>query len=171
MSGSELERLVNARHLTAAPVVIEADAAQRIALARRFGLDSVKTLRAEVMLEPKDGAVLGTGRLQAAIRQQCAVSGDPFPVTIDEPLAFRFVHPRAFAPDEEIELESDELDEIEYEGDSFDLGEAVAQSLGLAIDPYAEGPDAERARKEAGITSDDAASGPLADALKGLLKK
>lgn len=165
---SELEKLVHARHLPATAVVIEADAEQRAALAERFGLEKVESLRAEIMLEPADDAVIGTGRLDATILQNCAVSGDPFPVTIAEPLAFRFVHPRAFDPDEEIELESDELDEIEFEGDSFDLGEAVAQSLGLAIDPYAEGPDADTVRKEAGISRDDAPSGPLADALKGL---
>ncbi|QYU69205.1 hypothetical protein J4558_03410 [Leptolyngbya sp. 15MV] len=52
----------------------------------------------------------------------------------------------------------------------FDLGEAVAQSLGLAIDPYAVGPEAEAARREAGIASDDVPSGPLAEALRALRK-
>ena len=73
-------------------------------------------------------------------------------------------------PDIEIELDADELDEIEFSGESFDLGEAVAQSLGLAIDPYAEGPNADAARKEAGITGDDAPSGLLAEALAALKK-
>ncbi len=50
----------------------------------------------------------------------------------------------------------------------FDLGEAVAQSLALAIDPYAVGPSAEQARKDAGL-GDEAASGPFA-ALAGLKK-
>ncbi len=64
--------------------------------------------------------------------------------------------------------------ELEYEGDSFDLGEALAQTLGLAIDPYREGPDAEAVRNEAGIESDEefdaAPKGPLAEALAGLRK-
>ena len=50
----------------------------------------------------------------------------------------------------------------------FDLGEAVAQDLALAIDPYAVGPGAERARKEAGLL-DEAAAGPFA-ALEALKK-
>ena len=72
----------------------------------------------------------------------------------------------------EIELDAEDLDEIEYAGDTFDLGEAVAQSLGLAFDPYAEGPNADAVRVEKGIASDEdqAPSGPLAEALKALKK-
>ena len=33
-----------------------------------------------------------------------------------------------------------------YEGERIDLGEAVAQSLALAIDPFAIGPEAEKVR-------------------------
>ena len=69
---------------------------------------------------------------------------------------------------EEVELDEGELDEIPFEGHLFDLGEAVAQSLALAIDPYAEGPNAERVRKEAGLL-DEAASGAFA-ALAALKK-
>jgi len=50
----------------------------------------------------------------------------------------------------------------------FDLGEAVAQTLALAIDPYATRPESERVRKE-GVVSDEAASGPFA-ALAALKK-
>ena len=89
-----------------------------------------------------------------------AVSGEDLPVRIDEPLALRFV-PAAEPEEEELELAESDLDEIPFEGHVFDLGEAVAQSLALAIDPYATGPEAERVRKEAGL-SDEAASGPFA---------
>ena len=41
---------------------------------------------------------------------------------------------------------ADECDEIGYSGTIFDIGEAVAQSLALAIDPFATGPQAEAAR-------------------------
>ena len=73
-----------------------------------------------------------------------------------------------FDPEEEIELDSSEPDEIYYEGQAFDLGEAVAQSFGLAIDPYAEGPDAGTTREKAGLL-DAAPSGPFA-ALAALKK-
>ena len=52
--------------------------------------------------------------------------------------------------------------EIAFEGDDIDLGEAVAETLGLAIDPYARGPDAEAARRAAGLSDEDAPTGPFA---------
>ena len=40
---------------------------------------------------------------------------------------------------------------VPYEGQSFDLGEAIAQSFGLAVDPYARGPEADIAREDNGL--------------------
>ena len=176
MSAPELSRMVKARSLPAEPVVIEADEAERAALARRFGLPRVDSLRAEVTLEEDGKAVLATGRLEAAVQQNCAVSHEEFAVVIDEPLALRFVEEDAIDPalseDEEIEVElsPEDCDEIEYSGEMFDLGEAVAQSLGLAIDPYAIGPEADTARKEVGIVQEGEQEGPLAAALAALKK-
>lgn len=159
---SELAHWIDARHLPAAPVRIEADAAQRAALAERFGLVAVNSLTGEFALEPDGAAVRASGRLAAGIVQSCAVSGEDLPVAIDEPLTLRFVpEGTAPSPDEEIELDSDDCDEIAMEGTRFDLGEALAQSLALAIDPYAVGPQAAEARRKAGIV-DEAASGPFA---------
>ncbi len=169
---AELTRMIKARPLPAGAVVIEASEAERAALALRFGLGAVESLRAEVMLEQKPRAIRATGRLRAAIMQPCAISGEDFPVTIDEPVDLRFIeeNQRPATPDEEIELEADDCDEIEFAGDMFDLGEAVAQTLGLAIDPYAEGPGADAARAAAGIVKEDEVRGPLADLLAGLKK-
>lgn len=169
---SELTRMIKARPLPAGAVVIEASPEERAALAVRFGLGAVESLRAEVTLEQKPRAIRATGRLRAAIMQPCAISGEDFPVTIDEPVDLRFVeeHQRPATEDEEIELEADDCDEIEFSGDMFDLGEAVAQTLGLAIDPYAEGPNADAARAAAGIVQEGEQLGPLADLLSGLKK-
>ena len=138
-----------------------------MALARRFGIVAVHQLQATVRLERTGEAIAARGKLSAAIVQSCAVSGEDLPVQIDEPLALRFVPAKAIE-EEEVELEEGELDEIEFEGHVFDLGEAVAQSLALAIDPYATGPEAERVRKEAGL-GDEGSSGPFA-ALAALKK-
>jgi hypothetical protein len=173
---SELERLVRVRPLPGEAVVIEADAAERAALATRFGLPGIDRLRAEVEVEPRGQAIRARGRLTAAIRQTCAISGEDFPATIEEELDLRFVAQGALDPavDEEaeleIELEAEDCDEIEYAGDTFDLGEAVAQTLGLAIDPYAEGPGADEARRKAGIVAEGEQEGPLAAALAALKK-
>ncbi|MBU7579803.1 MAG: DUF177 domain-containing protein [Porphyrobacter sp.] len=164
--------MVKTRPLPAGPVVIEATEAERTALAARFGLGAVEALRADIALEQRPRAIRATGRLVAAIQQPCAISGEDFPVTIDEAVDLRFVeqHQRPATDDEEIELEADDCDEIEFSGDMFDLGEAVAQTLGLAIDPYAEGPGADAARLAAGIVQEGEQLGPLADLLSGLKK-
>lgn len=166
MSAPEFSRLVDPRKLPAELVQLEANSSERSAMAKRFGLVSVERLTAEVELAPHEDAVLAKGRLNAEIVQSCAVSGDDLPTTIEEALDLRFVPAREIE-EEELELEEEDLDEIAYEGDKFDLGEAVAQSLALAIDPYATGPNAEKVRGEAGLT-EEAASGPLADALRAL---
>lgn len=146
----EFSRTIDRRHLTARPVVIEASVEERKALAARFGLVAVHSLRAELSLVADGERVTATGPLTAGIVQSCAISGDDLPATIAEDLTLLFVPEQAITA-EEIELEEAELDEISYTGTSFDLGEAVAQSLALAIDPYACGPDAERVRQEAGL--------------------
>jgi hypothetical protein len=174
---SELSRLVKiSSGLPAEPIVVEADAKERAALAERFALSGIDRLHAEMELEQRGKAIRASGRLQAAIRQVCAISGEDFPANIDEEVDLRFVeqersHAKTEDGDIEIELDADDCDEIEYSGDSFDLGEAIAQTLGLAIDPYAEGPLADTARKAAGIVAEGEQDGPLAQALKGLKQK
>ena len=152
------------------PVVIDADAAQREQLAAEHGLDSVERFHAELHVTTwKRNGVRVEGRVEADIVQSCAVSAEDLPVQVRETLSFRFVpEARHDQPDEEVELDADELDEVEYTGTSLDVGEAVAQSLALAIDPFAVGPEAEAAR-QSGLLG-DGQTGPFAG-LKGLLKK
>jgi uncharacterized metal-binding protein YceD (DUF177 family) len=158
---------VSVRQVDARTHYLEAGEAQRAALAARFGLVAVQRLTAEIALERNGTIVEAKGTFEAEIVQSCAVTGDDLPASIREKIALRFVPETGQAtPDEEIELDTAELDEIAYEGDLFDLGEAVAQSLALAIDPYATSPGADAARKEAGLL-DEGDAGPFA-ALKGL---
>jgi len=49
----ELSRIVKAKGLPAEPVVIDADPAERTALAKRFGLPGVDVLHAEIALEQR----------------------------------------------------------------------------------------------------------------------
>lgn len=166
---SELSRPYDATRLPAAEQVIEASAEECAALARRFGLVAVQSLAARITLKADGPTVRATGQLKADVVQSCAVSGEDLPVKIAEPIALHFVPP-ADSPEseEEIELEAEDLDEIEMEGTRFDLGEAVAQSLALAIDPYLEGPGAEEVRKA--VLLGQGESSPFA-ALKGLIKE
>lgn len=159
-------RQIDGKHLSLSPTPAEC-----AALAERFGIVRIDELVAELDLATMDRAggfqAEARGRLTGRIVQPCAVSAEDLAVTIDEPVFFRFV-PRAtdYAPDEEVELTADELDEVEYDGTHIDVGEAVAQSLALAIDPFLTGPGADAARQAAGIGSPED-HGPFA-ALKGL---
>lgn len=181
MSANELTRLVRAHPLGQSHLVVEADEAEREALAKRFGLARIDSFVARIELERKGAAIVASGPIEARFVQYCAISGEEFDNAIREEVQLRFVRKPAeraeAAQDQgeaglplEIELSSEELDEIEYDGPCFDLGEALAQSLGLALDPYAKGPQADAVRARAGIVPDDAPRGALADALKGLLK-
>ena len=168
--GGELTRMVRCDALPDKPLTVTADEVELRALAERLEIPAIHSLEAEISLSPGGENVRADGRMSASFDQLCAVSGEPFRNTVDEAVAFCFVPGRndPVDPEEEVELEAHELDEIPFEGREFDLGEAIAQSFALAIDPYAEGPDADTARREAGLL-DEAASGPFA-ALAALKK-
>ena len=152
----EFSRPFDVRQLDHRAVQLIADEGERAALAKRFGIVRIDRLEAEVVLERDGEALNATGTLEADIIQSCAVSAEDLPVEVREPLAFRFVpETGGHRPDEEVELDSDELDQIEFSGTTVDLGEAVAQSVALAIDPFLTGPDAEAARK---LLNDEGAS-------------
>ena len=162
MSGGELERIIKLDRVPET-VRVEADAHERTALAQRFDLSALHALTAQLQLKQSGDAIDVRGRLVASFDQRCAIANEPFANALDEPVAVRFVPAlAAHGEDEEIEFAPDAPDEIEYDGSSFDLGEAVAQSFGLALDPYAVGPTAETARREAGIMDETTPSGPFA---------
>lgn len=174
--GPELTRTIKARLLPASAVLIEADERERTALAQRFGVLSIEALDARIELDQCSKGVRAKGVLQARLTQACAVSGEPFGVRINEPVILRFIESGSvvLTPSDEDEIDfdltADDCDEIEYDGDSFDVGEAVAQTLGLAINPYAEGPAAATARRQAGILAEGEQDGPLAAGLAAALQ-
>ncbi len=166
----EFSRMIDRRHLKTAPMELVATEAECAALAERFAVVRIDSLAATLDLVADGEAVDVTGTLRADIIQPCAVSGEDLAVKIREDVTFRFVPELAEgSPEEEITLDSPILDEIEYSGLTFDLGEAVAQSLALAIDPFLVGPDAEAARVKHGL-ADEGPKGALAQALAALKK-
>jgi uncharacterized metal-binding protein YceD (DUF177 family) len=168
----ELSRVVALDTIGSAPrsLRIEADEAERITLARRFGLLSLDRLVADVTYHAGDAGIEASGTLEADLVQPCAASGAPVPASLSEPFALRFIAPVAVDPGvDEIEIETDDLDVVEHDGRTVDLGEAVAQTLGLSLDPFPRSTDADRILKEAGVLGEDE-TGPFA-ALKGLFNK
>jgi uncharacterized metal-binding protein YceD (DUF177 family) len=147
---------------------IAADAAERAALAKRFDLKSVESLEAEFRLRRDTAGVIAHGHVRAQVVQACVITDEPVPGTIDEPVALRFVIDDV-AGEGEIELDEDALDTMLYDGAAIDLGEAAAETMALALNPYPRGPGAAAALRAAGVVSEDEA-GPL-KAFAGLKAK
>lgn len=135
-------------------VTIEADASERAALAKRFGLIAIDALTATFEVVREGEAVLATGRVAAAVTQACSVTGEPLPARVDEAVALRFLPEGAVAEDE-LELAKDALDTLSYAGGAIDLGEAAAETMALALDPFPRGPNAAAALKAAGVKGED----------------
>lgn len=147
---------------------LAADAEQRAALARRFDLLALECLTAKVDLRRDGEGFLVEGRLEARLEQACVATGAPVPAQIAEDFTIRFIAESEHAPDAEIELGEGDCDTLFHDGRVVDLGEAVAQTLGLAIDPYPRSAEAEAVLKAAGV-KDEGEAGPFA-ALAALKK-
>ncbi len=171
----EFSRIVRLDALGTAPhaLAIEADDAERAALAARFGLVAIDRLAAEAECVRRGDLVEVTGHIRADVVQACVATGGPLRETLDEPFTVRFVPEAQLDAQgtEEVELSSEDCDLIAYAGGAVDLGEAVAETLILALDPYPRSPDADAALKAAGVIGEEEA-GPFAAlaALKGKLK-
>jgi uncharacterized metal-binding protein YceD (DUF177 family) len=152
-------------------IAITASDAERAALAKRFDLVSVDRLEAQFAVRRDAAGVVARGTVRAAVVQACSVTDDPLPVTIDEPIALRFVD---HEPDsEEIELDPDALDTMVFDGAAIDLGEAAAETMALSLDPFPRGPNAAAALKAAGVISEEEAkpAGALAGLKEALEKR
>ena len=151
-------------------VAIEADATERAALAARFDLIAIDRLSAKIRVRRAGAIVDAEGIVQAHVTQACVASGAPLPASLSVPLTLRFLpEPTDTSPPEEVELDADACDTVDYSGGAIDLGEAAAETLYLALDPFPRAPDADEALKAAGVL-DEGDAGPFA-ALKGLRDK
>lgn len=136
---------------------VEANEAERAALAQRFGLVAIGALKGELSLIRDGDAVTVTGRVTADVEQPCIATGDPVPATIDEPLLLRFMPEAEIADADEIELAEPDCDVIGYAGGAIDLGEAVAETMALALDPFPRSADAAEALRAAGVIPEEEA--------------
>lgn len=136
MSGGEWSVVVQLARLSPRPqdYPLVAPEAVRAALAHRFGLQAIDRLEGALAVVRAGEGARASGRLVADVVQSCVVSGEPVPAHVDEALELRFELPEADGA--EIELEPDALDVMPVENDTIDLGEALAQALAVALEPY-----------------------------------
>lgn len=125
---------------------IEATQAERKALARRFGVVSLDRLVARVSLRrlPRDGLIQLEGCLWATVTQACVVTLEAVTSEVEREFSQLFTLGLGSEPDGEVFVDLDAEDPPEpVEDGRIDLGEAVAEHLSLALDPYPRGEGAE----------------------------
>ena len=153
----EFERRISIAELAAgdrSAEALEADEAERAAIADRLNVLSVGTLSAKLgILRDLTGDVIVTGRIQAKVVQACVVTLEPVIEEIDTDI-FKRYSARADEPEAEAE---DPIEPI-VEGE-IEIGDLMVQNLALALDPYPRSPEAEFE-----VVDDDAGkpSGPFA---------
>ena len=136
-----------------------ADEAERAAIAKRLDLPRLERLEAHVTLSRTGDIVRASGRLAAALEQNCVITNDPVPAHVDEPFELLFMpEPPVSAPEEEIELGESDLDVVFHDGAVIDLGTSIADTLALSLNPYPRSASADAALKEAGVMSETEAS-------------
>jgi uncharacterized metal-binding protein YceD (DUF177 family) len=155
-------------------MTVAAEPEERAALARRFGLLALDRLEAELTLSRSGDEISLRGMLQASVVQACAATAVPVPAELAVPFDVLF-RPlvETKSAEEEIELSESEMDVVFYDKAEIDVGEAVAETLLLNLDPYPRAPDAEEALRSAGVKGEgEEEIGPFAAlaALKDKLK-
>jgi uncharacterized metal-binding protein YceD (DUF177 family) len=135
---------------------IAATEVERTRLAARFDLVSLSRLEAEIELRREaGGTILMEAALEADFAQRCVVTLDPVAGAMRESFRLRFGPAAA-----ETQVSSGEDDPAfePLEGETIDIGEAVAQEFSLALPPF---PRSAKAAVEAGAP-EAPADGPFA---------
>ena len=127
-------------------VLLSADPAARVRIAKSLDLVAVDALDAEVQVRPwHDGAEL-YGRWTATVVQTCSLSADDFETALEGAFTVRCVlpgSPLAAPPagEVEIDLEADDPPDV-LEGEEIDVGAYVIEHLALELDPFPRKPGA-----------------------------
>ncbi|MEO9600200.1 YceD family protein [Parasphingorhabdus sp.] len=163
MEAPEFSHIVKLSDIGAKPKTgtLIASEKEREALALRFDLPSISSLTASYKLTGGERGIAFAGQIESGLQQSCVITEEPMPVQVKEAFDILFV-PKVDQSEveEEVELSEEDCDLIEYEQGQIDLGEAIAQTLYLSLDPYPRGPNADAAAKAKGLKSEEEA-GPF----------
>lgn len=119
---------------------IVASAEERAALARRFDLLALDHLAAQVTLKPVTGGFYRlSATLKAALTQACVVTLEPVASRIEDTFSLLY---GALDAQKDVLLDGESETVEPLEGGVVDIGEAVAQQLSLALDPFPRAADA-----------------------------
>ncbi len=134
---------------------ISAEPRECIDLAQRFGLPALHSLEAELRVSRWRGEGLKIkGRFTADIDQTCVVSLDTFRSLLADEFESYFLPAGNSAGTGSAVIE--EGDAEPFENGIIDMGEAVAEAVALALDPYPKKPGV----AFADVIEDEEAPGP-----------
>lgn len=162
---TEFSRPVDLARLGDAEVAYDVDATEpeRAALAKRLGLIALRALSAKVRVRRIQGgaAIRLSGHLAADVTQACVVTLEPVDNHVEED--FTVVYAAETSTDESALGADLEIawPEPMPEG-PLDIGEAVAQQLSLALDPYPRAAGIELDRQWSGGEEERQAASPFA---------
>lgn len=122
---------------------IAASTEERAALAKRFDLVALERLEAEVEITRLSGGFYRlAASLAAALVQACVVTLEPVASEVEERFSLLY-GPLDEAKDIVLDGTAETVEPLE--GGMIDIGEAVAQQLSLALDPFPHAKDAAEA--------------------------
>jgi hypothetical protein len=109
---------------------LAADEKECAALAKRLGVPKIHSLGGMLKIVPwRGGGLKVTGALNAEVNQISVISLEVFTSTLEFPVERYFLPSRAGAPGPE-----EDVDVVEH--GVIDLGEILAETLALELDPY-----------------------------------
>ena len=118
---------------------IDCDESECTALAARFGFAAVARLSARLKVKRAGpGHWNVTGKLQAEVTQLGGVTGEPVPESVDFTIEERYC--RASEEGADIDVSLDGFEPL-VDG-AIDLGEVVAQTLAISVNPWPRSVDA-----------------------------
>ena len=143
----ELSRMISVDQLGTGEKTIKVEAGpdERAALSDRFGILSITALTAAVRLKVMPGGVKVRlrGHIEAEVVQACVVTLEPVAAHVVEDFEL-YYGPEADEEGEEIVIDVMAEDPPEpIIGGAIDIGEAVAEHLALALEPFPRAPGAQ----------------------------
>lgn len=116
---------------------IIADTDERKLLAERFSLIELPKLEAKLSVKPARGRMFEVeGAMQADVVQRCVVTLEPLPAHIAQQIQVLYAEPEWLENEDGHEVDMDVEETEAIVNGVIDLGELVAQHLGIALDPY-----------------------------------
>lgn len=157
----EWSHMIDRRNIPKGVIPISANQQQCADLAKRFDLESIDSLSANLEFHPDPDhrtaqSIILKGKFTAKYQQICAISAEILHQKAQESFALFMVEDSAYTAmvekneqDEEgFILSLDELDIIPFKSSAIDIGEMTAQSFALSIDPYATGENCHAVRQK-----------------------